>query len=126
MRDSNFVDRVVIYILRCSVDELKELTISKITERFGVSKVCLINKFKAEKGITPAKFILREKLVRAAFLMEKKRGLTVKEVTEKVGFSTSDYFIRIFKDHFGLPPCQYRDVKIGSRKESLDSKTKIV
>lgn len=126
MRENNFVDRVVIYILRCSVDELKELTIQKITEHFDVSKVCLINKFKAEKGITPAKFILREKLVRSAFMMEKKRDLTVKEVAEKVGFSTSDYFIRVFKAHFGLPPCQYRDVKLEYNKEPPNSETKIL
>lgn len=125
MKNNSFVDQVVIYILSCTLEELKELSIRSMTEYFNVSKVCLINKFKDEKGITPAKFILNEKLIRAAFLMEINHDLTVREITEKVGFSTCDYFIRVFKEHFGLPPCQYRDAKIGcNKREALTGKQK--
>lgn len=122
MKNNNFADQVVHFILRCNLEQLKELTIMDITEHFGVSKVYLINQFKSEKGITPGKFIVREKMYRVACMMERDHKITVKELCERTGFSTCDYFIRVFKAHFGLPPGQYRDIKLESGKEKRQKK----
>lgn len=104
-------ERVVSYIIDCPIDELKNLTVNSITQEFGVSKMHIGNVFKARKEITPGKFIYRHKMLRARSLMQKNGGLKVREVAEILGYSTTDYFIRIFKKFFGKPPCQYRDLK---------------
>jgi len=122
MANKNFVEQVVSFILGCSLEELKELTITDITRYFDVSKMHLIEKFKSQMEITPGKFILREKMYRAASMMEHNHALTVREVTGKIGFSTDDYFIRVFKKYFGTSPCQYRDIKLKVNKKALKSK----
>ncbi len=112
MENINLEERAAAYILECNLDQLRELTVSKLTRYFKVSKAHLTNKFKQGKGITPGKFILREKMVRAALLMERDGQLTVKKLTEIMGFSACDYFIRIFKHHLGLSPKKYREIRI--------------
>lgn len=111
MKGENLSDQVADFIVSCSTERLKDLTVTDITRHFEVSKMHLIQSFKNQKEITPGKFILREKMYRAVSLMEKNKGITVKEVRKIVGFSTSDYFIRVFKKHFGISPCRYRDLK---------------
>jgi two-component system, response regulator YesN len=109
MNGELFSDRVVTYILNCSLEELRDTSINDIADYFGITKMTLITKFKTQKGITPGKFIAREKMHRALVLMANNRQLTICKLTEKMGFSTSDYFIRLFKEYFGTSPGRYRD-----------------
>ncbi|MCK4761169.1 MAG: helix-turn-helix transcriptional regulator [Candidatus Aminicenantes bacterium] len=110
-------NRVVDYTLACPLENLKTLTVENIAKKFGISKMHLIKSFKIHRKITPGKFIVREKMLRAASLMQKDSNLIVKKIAGILGFSTSDYFIRVFKKHFGMPPRQYRDYKAGQDKE---------
>jgi AraC-like DNA-binding protein len=117
MKNTNLGDQVVEYIVSRTLDELRTLTIKDITEHFRVSKMHLIQTFKNQKDITPGKFILREKMYRAAFLMEKDKNVKVREICKMTGFSTSDYFIRVFKKYFGIAPCRYREIRNKRNKE---------
>lgn len=123
MKTSTFSDQVANFILGRNLEQLKELTLQEVTAYFEVSKVYLIKKFKAEKGITPGKFILREKMIRANSLLEQNQDLTVKSISEMAGYSTPDYFIRVFKNQMGLAPCQYRNIK---REAARDNNQKFI
>jgi AraC-like DNA-binding protein len=132
MKTNTFSDQVANFIIGRNMDQLRDLTIREITEFFEVSKVYLIKKFKDEKGITPGKFILREKMIRANSLMEHDEDLTIKNIAEIAGYSSSDYFIRVFKEQMGLAPSQYRNIKkkaLANQKRKhfeSESKNKIV
>ncbi|MCK5055045.1 MAG: helix-turn-helix transcriptional regulator [Candidatus Aminicenantes bacterium] len=104
-------NRIVDYILNCPLEKLDNLTVDDIAKKFQISKMHLIRSFKICRNITPGKFIVREKMIRALLLMQKNGNLTVNRIAEILGFSTADYFIRVFKNHFGKPPCQYLDCK---------------
>jgi len=117
MKSTNLSDRIIDYIVNLTLEELRIITIMTIAKHFRISKMHLIQIFKKQKCITPGKFLVREKMYRAASLMEKEREITVKEVSAKFGFSTSDYFIRVFKKHFGMPPCRYRDLRTKNGKK---------
>ena len=110
-------DCVIDYILNCPLDKLNNLTVDNITKKFKVSKMHLIRSFKICRKITPGKFIVREKMIRALLLMQRNGNLTVYQTAEILGFSTTDYFIRVFKDHFGKPPCQYLDCQAKQDRE---------
>ena len=110
--NNNLAEQVATYIVQCRLDQLVELTITDLTRCFQVSKPILINHFKKRIGTTPGKFILREKMNRAIFLMARDHQLTVKKLSENLGFCKCDYFIEVFKNHFGLPPNKYREIRL--------------
>jgi len=62
--------------------------------------------FKQMMGKGYAEYIKEEKLNRAIRLME--QGYSVKDIAEKLGYSSSQYFIKVFKEVYGITPHQYR------------------
>jgi transcriptional regulator GlxA family with amidase domain len=103
-----FSEKVIQYILSRSDEQLGNLTVEKITRELNVSQSHLYQTFKTEKNVTPAKFLTMIKMFRSASLLERQKGLTVKIISRKMGFSNPDYFIKIFREHFGTTPGRYR------------------
>jgi AraC-like DNA-binding protein len=63
--------------------------------------------FKRAIGISPSRFLNRERVIRAfRYLCED--GLSVQEAALKTGFSSQYYFSRVFKEIFGYPPAKLR------------------
>jgi len=108
MRKHTISDRVVEFVLNCSIEQFQNLTVSKLAEIFRVHRCYLSRKFKNDKDFTICEFLLREKLFRAVELLKRDNELTIRELSEKMGFSNSNYFIRIFRRHFGISPGRYR------------------
>jgi AraC-like DNA-binding protein len=50
-------------------------------------------------------------MARAAFLLKTFEDITVKEVSRRIGFCTCDYFIRKFKQYYGVAPGRYKEFK---------------
>ena len=111
MKKSDLADRVVEYILRCRDEDLGFLSVEKIAGIFKVSESFLARKFRTDKDFTLGKFIFRERMFRAALLLRGNHGLTVKTLSEKIGFYDHDYFGRIFKKYYGITPTRYRYCK---------------
>lgn len=109
MRKPNISDRVVEYVLNCPTEEFQNLTVSGLAGRFHVNRCYLSRKFKADKEFTLCEFLVREKLFRAVGILKEEAHLTIKDLSEKMGFANSNYFIRIFKRHFGTSPGRYRE-----------------
>jgi AraC-like DNA-binding protein len=107
-KDNSFSEKVIRYILSRSDEQLGNLTIQKITMELEVSQSHLYQTFKDEKNITPAKFLNMIKMFRSATLLERKRNLPVKKISKKMGFANPDYFIKVFREHFGTTPGKYR------------------
>ncbi len=105
---SSFSEKVIQYILACSDEQLGNLTIEKITRELEVSQSHLYQTFKNEKNITPAKFLNMIKMFRSATLLERKKNLPIKKISKKMGFANPDYFIKVFREHFGTTPGKYR------------------
>ena len=106
--ESGFSEYVIQFILTRSSDELGELTVSKIAHKFRISQSHLYYIFRNEKGVPPGKFLTMIKMLRAAMLLEQQHTPSIKKISEKMGFSSTDYFIKIFKEYFGTTPGKYR------------------
>ena len=52
-------------------------------------------------------YINQVRMKHAALLL-KETDLTVKEITEKIGITNSQYFFVLFKKYSGLSPAKYR------------------
>lgn len=68
-----------------------------------VSKV-----FKRETGETISEYLLRLRLDHAVVLLKESR-YKIYEVAARLGYKNPTYFIKVFKEHFGVTPQEFRD-----------------
>lgn len=108
IKGNHLSEKVVKYILSRSNEELGELTIKQIAYALKISQSYLYVTFKNEKKLTPGRFLIMIKMHRSALLLEKDKKLPVKKICKKMGFSSSDYFNKIFREYFGTTPGRYR------------------
>ena len=86
---------------------LPELAVSLIAEKIGISEVYLRKLFKAQFATSPAKYLISVRLKNAKKLM-KYPFLTLEECALQSGFSSLQYFCRLFKKETGISPGKYR------------------
>ena len=85
----------------------KEISLSAIAENSHVSKEHLSRTFKKETGITLSDYIARRRTKKAGELL-KTTTLSISEISSFVGYSDNNYFVKIFKKHYGMTPSKYR------------------
>lgn len=111
MSHSKIAVQAAEFIFTRKIEELAGLTRAKIARALKIDANDLANKFKNHHHITLPRFILREKLHRAALLLEKKQDLTIDDLATKLGFSKPDHFNMEFNRYFAIEPAQYRNLK---------------
>ncbi len=113
MKRKNITDDVFRYVVRMPYEEFGRLTTKMLAKRFDVSRCYLSRVFHADSGMKLNTFIKRQKLLRAERLLATERAITVKELSLRLGYSDSQYFIARFKEHWGESPGRYRKVAGG-------------
>ncbi len=73
----------------------------------GLNRTTFGNKIKGLTGYTPVEFIRDIRIKRAAQLIISSQ-LLIKEVTFMTGFSDMKYFLKTFKNKYGVTPMKYR------------------
>lgn len=93
-------------------DVLKEnvyssLTIDDICQKTAYSKAYLFRIFKAQTGKTIMAYFTELKIKQAKQML-RENELSVREISERLAFSTPDYFTKTFKRVTGLTPLAYK------------------
>ena len=83
------------------------LTISEICKKTAYSKAYLFRIFKQKTGKTIMNYFTEIKISKAKQLL-RENELSVREIAEKLAFSTPDYFIKTFKRFTALTPLAYK------------------
>ncbi|MCP4147625.1 MAG: helix-turn-helix transcriptional regulator [bacterium] len=107
-KDTDYVEQVIGYIITRNDAELGELNVLNIARAFGISQSHLYNLFLEQKKPPPGQILMKMKMIRAVTLLENSENEPVNQISKKLGFSTTEYFIGIFKKHFGIPPGKFR------------------
>lgn len=81
--------------------------VEEFADEINMSRTQFYRKVRALTGISPGELIRDFRLGIACTLL-KQQGLHVNEVCYKVGFSSVSNFIKIFKDHTGYTPGEYK------------------
>lgn len=84
------------------------LTIAKVAQMLGISEVHFRKLFKYQYHTSPLKYILNLKVERAKILMQSEI-LSLEECAYQAGFSSLQYFSRVFKGKTGITPAKYRN-----------------
>ena len=84
-----------------------ELDIGCLAELAQVSPAYLRRIFKKRYGVSPAGYVLRER-IRLAQQLLSEEALSVAQVASAVGYRDALYFSRVFKKQLGISPSEYR------------------
>lgn len=86
------------------------LSLKEVAEHVHLNPNYFSMLFKEQANMTFSEYVTRARLQEAKSLLIK-TNLSIEEVAERVGYSTSKYFIKIFKEFEGITPSKYKKVK---------------
>jgi AraC-like DNA-binding protein len=84
-----------------------DFSLQKLAQSIGFSRDYLSRQFKKETGMSFPEFLNKRRLERAEKLI-RDSDLQVSEVAYKVGYSTPEYFTKVFKSHYKCTPREFR------------------
>lgn len=89
-----------ISILESQFDQ--KITIRHLSKQVGINECDLKRLFKKNTGQTIGHFLLKTRMKYAQSLL--KKGVSTEHVANQIGYSSAQYFKRIFEQHFGYMP----------------------
>ena len=84
-----------------------QVTLEQLALHFEISSANLSRLFRNEFGVGFSRYLTALRLESAVALLNSS-NLPVSEVALRCGFSTSGYFIKVFRRYFGVTPKDYR------------------
>ena len=91
--------------IKCNYD--KDLSLDDISNKVFMSPRYLNTIFKDETGVTIYDYITNMRMEAAKKLILD-QNITIKKISEKVGYNNIQSFIRMFKKYYRLTPIEYR------------------
>lgn len=86
----------------------RDIIMSQLAEKFGMSTRTLNRRFKAALGISPLDY-LQEVRINIAKDLLKTSNLSINEIVDKIGYQDSSYFTALFKKQLATTPMAYRE-----------------
>lgn len=85
---------------------MDEITLSSLSERYGEKSNRISYLFNKYLNIRPIDYLIKYRMAVAYQLLNE--GLSVKEVSKKIGYNDEFYFSRLFKKSFGVTPSKLK------------------
>ena len=104
---TQYSPRIQTIINYISANYALDLKIADIAKQFYISHNNLIYRFKKELGISPNEFIIQQRIHASKGLL-KNTDYTVIQIATLCGFSSSSFFGKVFRNHVGISPSEYR------------------
>ncbi|RAJ72796.1 signal transduction histidine kinase [Chitinophaga dinghuensis] len=104
--DKKFLEEAT-RIIESNLDN-PDFNVAVFSREMGIARTNLFVKLKAVTGKTPNDFIATLRLKKGAYLLQTDPEISVAAIAERIGFSSSQYFSRCFKEIYQLSPLAYR------------------
>lgn len=98
---SDFIDKAEAIILENLSNE--QFGVSELADALNMSRSNLLRKIKKDTQLSASQFIRQVRLIKGMEMLEQHR-LTVSEISYQVGFGSTSYFIKCFREYYGYPP----------------------
>ncbi len=102
--ENNDLYQHILAVIHGNLD--RKLTIGYLAERCYCSASMVSHLFKERSGMTVNRYITEQKMKKARQLLQ--GGSSISETAAACGYTDTNYFISVFKKHFGQPPLRYR------------------
>ncbi|MCR9066130.1 MAG: AraC family transcriptional regulator [Cytophagales bacterium] len=87
----------------------KPVSLTEMSKAIGTSKTKMCQLFKTAKGTTIQRYLIALKMEKAKDLLsDKEKSIT--EVADNLRIANNSYFTRLFKNHTGFLPTEYREI----------------
>ncbi len=104
-KDLGIVSLAIDYIENNLSDDLST---SAIAESLNVSKYYLCHLFHKKAGMCLTKYVKEKRLKTASELLLKNQ-FTISEISEKIGYLSTAYFCKDFKERYGMTATKYKN-----------------
>lgn len=101
--DREFLERMDKYMEENMSDDC--FSIDNLAERLNMSRSSFYRKVKALVGMTPVEYVKNYRLDAAARMLRERERIS--DVVDNVGFSSTSYFAKCFKEKYGVLPRDY-------------------
>lgn len=102
---ANFRDK---FLEMVAYDEALKMSLSQMCSYLNLSKTHLERLVMEEFGCSAVKYYSKLKLMRACFLLQNS-DLSMREISEQLGFYDESHFTKFFKKQNGVTPREYRN-----------------
>lgn len=85
-----------------------DLSLGRMAEVTGRSTSNLSKVFKQMTGVGYNDYITQLRMLQAAHCLRSNPRIALGEIASSAGFNSTSYFIRVFREHFGITPAEYR------------------
>lgn len=85
----------------------EDVTLTDIADALKLNPSYVSRLFKEKVGMNYIEYLTRQRIERSKELLEQS-ALKIQEVSARVGYRMPHYFIKIFREHTGVTPGQYR------------------
>jgi len=109
------VQKIQMVISMIEHDLDRDLPLEELAQRVNLSYSRLRHVFKAETGMTPARYRKALRMQKAKELVEE-TFLSMKEIMTSVGIKDKNQFARDFRRAYGLTPSEYRTHRVNHLK----------
>ncbi len=101
---SELMDRIFRYV----GERVSEVTLQSVADHVHLHPVYVSNLFKQESGENFSAYVLRLRMDKAVQLLTNK-DMKVSQIALEVGYQKPQYFIKLFKTHFGMTPQEFKN-----------------
>lgn len=116
-KNANHASDSILKVVEYIKENLHEdLSLQYMADMISLTPPYFSKLFKDETGVNFIDFLTEERMKKARELLTT-TNMNIDQITEKVGFSSSSYFIRQFKRKYGLTPGQYKQ-QISDKKSN--------
>lgn len=106
--DENIVEMKIIPYIHDHYTEM--ITVSEIADYAALNPQYMMRLFKKERGESILEYVTSLRLELSKELL-RKTDLTNEQIADRVGYATSNYFIKLFKKVYRMTPREYRKQK---------------
>jgi len=99
--DSDFISQITAIVEQNISNE--QFGVSELASEVNMSRSNLLRKVKKLTNLSVSQLIRQVRLNRAMDML-RNSSLNVSEVSHQVGFGSTSYFIKCFREHYGYPP----------------------
>lgn len=91
----------------CEARTAGPLDVTRMAAAAGLSRHHFSRVFVASEGVSPARYLLRQRLERAAVLLHTETA-SIKQIAGRCGFADANYFAKAFRRTYAVSPSDYR------------------
>ena len=96
----------------------ESVTLPDIAKAAGMNHTTLTALMKEELGLTAIEYLMKYRITVAKKQLEF-TSVPIKDIANMTGFKTVQHFSRVFKNHIGVTPAEFRKNAVQKRKEEI-------